>query len=135
MKKFFKKHSGLIIALLAIVGAAIYVVMQLAKAGNTPEDKQLSAFGGADHPAAITEMTDLVRHHPERVIKVHRQIAAGSAFAERIAIEAKNDGDKLGSLWSITTQTDDQSLMAVITETNHALEGAHRGVIPVVNEA
>ena len=134
MKKFFEKYGGWLALGVAGISAVVYIIYSLAHVGNTPEDKQLDLFGGVKHPAAITEMTDLVRHHPERIIKVHRQIASGSAFAERIAIEAKNDGDKLGSLWSITTQSDDQALTSVINETNQALAAEHKGSIPVLNE-
>ena len=135
MKNFLKKHGVLAGALAAIILFCAYMVWGLAKAGWTPEDEQLKLFGGADHPAAISDMTDLVRHHPDQIIKVHRQIAVGASFAERIAIEAKNKDDHTQSLWSITTAADDQTLTAAINETNLALANEHKSQITVVNES
>ncbi|MBX9685384.1 MAG: AAA family ATPase [Candidatus Obscuribacterales bacterium] len=129
MKGFFKRHATLLVVLISIGLVGIGVIGFLAKAGNTPEDKQLDFFGGASNPAAITELLDMVRQHPEQIIRIHRQVANGAAFAERIAIEGR---DK--SIWSITTQSDDQSLSAAIDEVNRAAELNHKSKIPVQNE-
>jgi len=134
VKNFFKKHGGLMAALAAIGLFAAYMIWGLAKAGWTPEDDQLKLFGGVEHPGAITDMTNLVRHHPDQIIKVHRQIAAGASFAERVAIEAKVKDDHVQSVWSITTAADDQALTSAINETNLTLATEHKSQIPVINE-
>lgn len=129
MKRFWEKNKGTILILVIIVSLAAATIHWLAEKGNTPEDRQLHIFGGVEHQAPVTELMEMVQRHPDDVISVHRFVAKGASFAERIAVEGRNK-----SVWSISTSADDQLLLKTITELNNELRSQGKAQISLRNE-
>ncbi len=129
MKQFWKKHGTFIVIMAMIFFGFGTVISYMAAKGNTPEDRQLSGFGGVNAQAAITDVIELLQEHPDNVLRVYRHIAKGASFAERIAVEAK---DK--SVWTITTAADDQAVVKAVNDANEKYKNAGKAQITLKNE-